>query len=313
MPYSEAFQGSEGILTPAYDSQQEIYTAINILLSEAITELQSTENVLDLEGDLIYDGDIDSWIRAAYSLRARYALYLGEYTNALSYITDAFQPGENLKVDFGSENNQANPIYQYNSISAWGVDIVMCSTFIDILNASSDPRLPFYADLSGGIYMGSTPGSEEDGVSDLGDYNDSPEAPVLFSSYAEMKFIEAECLLRTSASADDAADAYIEAVESSVDYVTGGADNEAWLDANIRIEDGTSISIEKIIGQKYIAMYSTVVPYDDFRRTGFPVLTPVPGAGDIPQRFPYPQTEISYNSANVPTITNLTQPLWIFN
>ncbi len=313
MPYTEALMGSKGELTPAYDSQQNIYTAIDDLLEEAITELQSDESSLDVEGDLIYDGDVDEWIKAAYSLRARYALYMDNYTGALGYLASGLGEGDLFKVDFGTENNEANPIYQYNTTSAWGADIVMCSTFIDMLNDVSDPRLPFYADEApGGGYTGSTPGSEDANVSDLGDYNDTPEAPVLFSSYAEMKFIEAECILRTSGSADDATDAYIAAVESSVDYVTDGSDNEAWLDANIRTEDGTSISIEKIMGQKYIAMYSTVVPYEDYRRTGFPDLTPVPGAGEIPQRFPYPQSEISYNGANVPTVTNLTQRLWIF-
>jgi hypothetical protein len=314
IPYSEAFLGSDGVLTPAYDSQQDIYTAIDILLSEAITDLESTENIFDIEGDLIYGGDTDDWIKAANSLRARYALYRKNYSNAMSYAAASFGTDENFKIDFGSANNEANPIYQYNTTSAWGADIVMASTFIDMLNAVNDPRLPFYADLRGGVYLGSTPGSEDDDVSDLGSYNDSPEAPVLFSSYAEMKFIEAECYMRQTVPDNDAAAAaYIAAVESSVDYVTGGADNEAWLDANIRTETGASITIEKIITQKYIAMYSTVVPYDDFRRTGYPNLTPVAGAGGIPVRFPYPQSEISYNNANVPSVGSLTDPLWIFD
>jgi len=315
IPYSEAFLGSEGVLTPAYDSQQNIYAAINILLSEAITDLGASENVFDIEGDLIYDGDTDDWIKAAYALRARYALYQGNYTDALGYLANSFAPGENFKIDFGTEDNEANPIFQYNTLSAWGADIAMASTFIDMLNGVNDPRLPFFADLQGGIYVGSIPGSEDDDVSDLGDYNDTPEAPVLFSSYAEMKFIEAECYLQQAVPDNDAAaTAYKVAVAASLDYVTGGgAGNAAWLTANIAIEDGTTITLEKIIGQKYIAMYSTVVPYDDFRRTGYPVLVPVAGAGAIPQRFPYPQSEISYNSANVPSIASLTEALWIFD
>ncbi len=314
IPYTEAFLGSDGELTPSYNSQQDIYGAIDILLSGAITDLQSTENIFDIEGDLIYDGDTGDWIKAANSFRARYALYRGNYADALTYAAASFEPGEDFKLGFGTENNQSGPIYQYNTTSAWGADIVMASTFIDMLNGVNDPRLPFYADLSGGVYLGSAPGSEDDNVSDLGDYNDTPDAPVLFSSYAEMKFIEAECYLEQSVpDADAAADAYIAAVEASVAYVTGGADNEAWLDANIRTETGASITLEKIITQKYIAMYSTVVPYDDYRRTGYPALTPVAGAGAIPVRFPYPQSEISYNYDNVPIVNFQTDPLWIFD
>ncbi len=313
IPYSEAFLGSDGVLTPSYDSQQDIYDAIDILLSGAITDLQSADNIFDIEGDLIYDGDTDDWIKAANSFRARYALYRGNYADALTYAAASFEAGEDFKLGFGTENNQSGPIYQYNTTSAWGADITMASTFIDMLNGVNDPRLPFYADLNGGIYNGSIPGSEDDDASDLGDYNDTPDAPVLFSSYAEMKFIEAECYLQqTVPDADAAADAYIAAVEASVAYVTEGADNEAWLDANIRTETGASITLEKIITQKYIAMYSTVVPYDDYRRTGYPDLTPVAGVGPIPVRFPYPQSEISYNYDNVPVVSYQADPLWIF-
>ncbi|MEZ4999724.1 MAG: SusD/RagB family nutrient-binding outer membrane lipoprotein [Bacteroidales bacterium] len=109
---------------------------------------------------------------------------------------------------------------------------------------------------------------------------------------------------------DSAAAAYKAAVASSVLTVTGAA-NTAWLDANINIEDGTTITLEKIIEQ-YLAMYSTVVPFDNYRRTGFPALTPVAGRGPIPARFPYPQTEISYNP-NCPTVSDNNQTLWIFD
>lgn len=313
IPYSDAFKGSED-LTPSYDTQQEIYTAIDGLLDGAITDLNSSENVFDIEGDLIYGGDTDAWIKAANSLKARYDLYRGNYADALTSVAASFAAGEDFKLGFGPENNQSGPIYQYNTVSVWGADINMASTFIDMLNGVSDPRLPFYADLFGGVYVGSVPGSEDEDASDLGPYNDSPEAPVLFSSYAEMKFIEAECYMMQAVPDNAAAAiAYQEAIAASLEYVTGLADHSAWLTATgIDIEDGTTITLEKIITQKYIAMYSTVVPYDDFRRTGFPTLTPVAGAGAIPVRFPYPQSEISYNYANVPSVASNNVPLWIF-
>jgi hypothetical protein len=83
------------------------------------------------------------------------------------------------------------------------------------------------------------------------------------------------------------------------------------MSTNINTETGATITLQKIIEQKYLAMYSTVVPFDDYRRTGFPVLTPVPGAGPIPARFPYPQTEVSYNT-NCPSVIDSNQKLWIF-
>jgi len=311
IPYNEAFNGDQGVITPAYDTQQEVYTAIDELLSQAITDLGSTTNIIALSGDIIYTNNKTSWIKAAYAIRARYALYKKDYANALSYINNSFASSDKFEMTFGTANSEAGPIYQYATVSSYKDDKKMCSTFIDKLLNAADPRITFYAKTLEGLYVGSPAGSEVSAASGLGTYNNSAPAPVVLSSYAEMQFIKAECLLKQSSpNSDGAAEAYKAAVASSVLKVTGAA-NTDWLDANINIEDGTTITLEKIIEQKYLAMYSTVVPYDDFRRTGYPTLIPVTGAGPIPARFPYPQTEISYNP-NCPVINDNNQKLWIF-
>jgi hypothetical protein len=311
IPYSEAFQGDEAVLKPVYDTQEEIYNTIETLLDEAIVDLGATENLTALSGDMIYANNKASWIKAAYALKARYALNLGDYARALTYTASAFLPANTFVMPFGTTNAEAGPMYQYATVSSYKNDVKMCSTFIDNLKATNDPRLSFYAKTIGGAYVGSPPGSEVTNASTLGTYNNTTSAPVVLSSYAEMQFIRAECYMSQSVpDPDAAAAAYKLAVASSVLSVTGAA-NTTWLDANINIETGATITLEKIMGQKYLAMYSTVVPYDDYRRTGYPVLTPVAGAGLIPERFPYPQTEISYNS-NCPVISNTSQKLWIF-
>ncbi|HUW92774.1 MAG TPA: SusD/RagB family nutrient-binding outer membrane lipoprotein [Bacteroidales bacterium] len=311
IPYSEAFQGDQAVLKPDYDTQEEIYNTIGTLLDEAITDLGATGNIIALSGDIIYSNNKASWTKAAYALKARYALYLGEYDNALTYTGSAFSSNDNFIMTFGTSNAEAGPIYQYATVSSYKNDIKMCSTFIDKLVATTDPRRTFYAKTIGGAYVGSPAGSEETNASGLGTYNNTAAAPVVLSSYAEMQFIRAECyLMKPVPDNDAAAAAYKAAVASSVLAVTGVA-NTAWLDANINTETGATITLEKIIEQKYLAMYSTVVPYDDYRRTGYPALTPVAGAGQIPARFPYPQTEIAYNSYT-PVITNTNQKLWIF-
>ncbi|NLE34548.1 MAG: SusD/RagB family nutrient-binding outer membrane lipoprotein [Bacteroidales bacterium] len=311
MPYSDAFTGDQGTLQPLFDTQEEIYSSIGVLLDEAIADLSSTENTIALDGDMIYNNNRSSWTKAAYALKARYALNMGDYTGALTNSSSAFSPGNTFAMPFGSTNAEAGPMYQYATVSSYKNDVKMCATFIDRLNATGDPRLPFYAKTFGGAYVGSPAGSEEPDASTLGVYNNSPEAPVILSSYSEMQFIRAECFLRqTTPDNDAAAEAYKSAVASSVLAVTGEGNSE-WLDANINIETGETITLGKIMEQKYLAMYSTVVPYDDYRRTGYPALTPVPGAGPIPERFPYPQTEISYNT-NCPVVANTSQKLWIF-
>lgn len=306
IPYTEAFQGSD-VLAPKYDSQEDIYSTIDGLLADAVTDFEASDNAIDPgTEDLIFGGDIAMWKKAAYALRARYAFYKGDNTNALTYIGNAFTSGEKFSMAFESGSNQ-NPIYQFMRDRT---DIRMGSTFINMLLADNDPRLPFYAALDeNGVYSGSDPGSENTLASYPGTYNASEESPVLFSSYAEMKFIEAE--IKLSSDPAGSKTAFQEGVAASVSDVTG-TDNQTWLDANIN--NIASPDLETIITEKYIALYSTVMPYDDYRRTGFPVLQTVQDAiaAAVPNRFPYPQSEITYNS-NTPSAVPLTTKLWIFN
>jgi hypothetical protein len=312
MPYTEAFKGDEAVLKPAFDSQESIYNTIDDLLKQAIEDLGSTTNTVALSGDLIFSNNRTSWIKAANALRARYALCRKDYANALTYANNSFLATDKFVVNFGTSNAEAGPMYQYATVSSYKNDVKMCKTFVDKLNAVTDPRRTFFAKyLTGTTIVGSAPGSEDANASGLGTYNNSASAPVVLSSYAEMQFIKAECYMKLATPDLTAAvTAYKNAVAASVLAVTGAA-NTTWLDANINTITTAAITIQKIIEQKYIAMYSTVVPYDDFRRTGYPVLTPVAGAGSIPARFPYPQTEISYNS-NCPVVVDNNQKLWIY-
>ena len=312
IPYSDAFKGDVAVLKPAFDTQEDIYKTIDILLGEAITDLGATENITALSGDIIYTNNRTSWIKAAYALRARYALNKKDYTNALNYVNNSFTATDKFVMTFGTSNAEASPMYQYATVSSYKNDIKMCKTFIDKLNATTDPRRTFYAKILGTAYIGSPAGSEDANASGLGTFNNSANSPVILSSYVEMQFIKAECYLRQAVPDKDAAAvAYKAAVAASVLAVTGAVANTAWMNTNINIETAATITLQKIIEQKYLALYSSVVPYDDYRRTGFPALTPVAGAGSIPARFPYPQTEVSYNT-NCPTIIDSNQKLWIF-
>lgn len=304
IPYSDAFQGAS-VLQPKLDTQAEIYTTIQSMLDDAIVNLSATENAVDVDGDMIYGGDIAAWIKAANALKARYALQLSEvngtsaYTEALSYLAAAFAANDDdLQFNFGTNTSEYNPIKQFLDQRAG--DIAMASTFVDRLAVNSDPRLDFYAEPSanGGVIVGSVPGSESTpgDISLPGSYIASGNSPVYFMTYAEQKFIEAEANMGL-ANPGPAAAAYKEAVAASVLKVTG-EDNQVWLDANINAEDAASITMEKIMEQKYIALYGQLQSYSDYRRTGFPNdLLTVIGATDpnMPVRFPYAQDEVSYN------------------
>ncbi|HKK11695.1 MAG TPA: SusD/RagB family nutrient-binding outer membrane lipoprotein, partial [Flavobacteriaceae bacterium] len=179
IPYSDALQGSAN-LTPVYDSQESIYNSIFSLLDDAVVDLNSTSNAFDLAGDVCYDGVASKWKKAAYSIKARHLLQLSEvngdaaYTDALAAAAQGFTSNaDDLKVPFDTNDN--NPIYQF---MAQRTDIRMGSTFVDMLKADDDPRLPFYAAKDAdGNYTGSVINSQNANASFPGDYVAGKSAP----------------------------------------------------------------------------------------------------------------------------------------
>jgi hypothetical protein len=74
-----------------------------------------------------------------------------------------------------------------------------------------------------------------------------------------------------------------------------------------------SLTLQHIMDQKHIAMFTQPEAWTDWRRTGFPALTPSTGnvtGGIIPVRMPYPNDEYLFNPGNVPSNGSLTDNLW---
>lgn len=308
MPYTEGLKGSENVLKPVYDSQEVIYNNIFTLLDNAVINLDKTSNAFKVGGDVIYKNNIPKWKKAAFSIKARHELQLSKkkgnaaYTAALAAVANGFTSNaDDMLVPWETANT--NPISQF---MVQRTDIRMCATLVDMLASKSDPRLPFYvAKDDNGNYTGSIKGSQNAKASKPGTYSAAATSPSILMSYSELKFIEAECRFALGQAGAQAA--YEAAVAASVLKVTGAA-NTAWLAANI---NGVPVTLQNIITQKYIAGFSTNQPYADYRRTGYPVLSPPIGSvlPAIPSRFPYSQDELDYNTANVPKIT-ISDKLW---
>lgn len=314
IPYSDALMGGDNVLKATFDTQEQIYAAIHTLLDQAIVNLSvdPADNLLDIEGDVFYDGDETAWLNAARAIKARHTLQLSKrngtaaYTAALA-LTDAFSHRrDNMECPFAATNQ--NPLFQF--MEQRSGDLVMCATLLTEMEATSDPRIPFYygADAADGI-SGSDPASENDAASVPGPHLADPTASTYLMTYAELKFIEAEAAFQTGDPAR-AAIAFIAGATSSIYLITNDA-NVTWLDANINGETAATITLAKIMMQKRHALVGQLQPFSDWRRTGLPVLSVVPGATltAIPKRYPYSQDEIIYNP-NVPSIGSIKDPVW---
>ncbi len=325
IPYSQAFKGVDG-LTPKYDTQEQIYEAIQALLSSAVSDLSASSSTFVPGGDdLIYGGDLAAWTQTANALSARYWLHLGKrfgstaYTNALTSLSNGSYTDNstNALFVFGVDPTTANPWYQFFYDARPG-DAGMGKVLVDQLLTTNDPRLPLIAAETGDsliIYAGSAPGAGDVIVSNIGSFYGSSNSPVALITYPEIKFIEAEAQFQTGNLAG-AATAFNDAVAASLDYF-GVSDST--FSANYGNETGTSITLEKIISQKYVAMFTLgYEQWSDWRRTGFPALSLAAQAQTsiIPRRLPYPNSERLYNSSsNAAAIANqggatLTNKVW---
>lgn len=310
MPFSQGFRGNENQLTTPFDTQEEIYDTILVILDEAIADLGAATDPIGIGGDVIYGNSAAKWRKAANALKARHLMQLSlvngnaAATAALAAVVNGFTANaDNLMVPWESANH--NPMFQFMEQRG---DIRMGATMINMMLLNDDPRLPFYAaENEDGDYTGSVSGSSTASASRPGLYVAGATAPSMMMSYAEQKFIEAEANLMLGQTGP-AQTAYEAAVAASVLAVTGVA-NTTWLEDNI---NAVPVSLELIMTQKYLATFGTSQTYADYRRTGFPVL-PLPVGAILPAmpvRYPYAQEEITYNGANVPSVTLSTKLWW---
>ncbi|MBI9062457.1 MAG: SusD/RagB family nutrient-binding outer membrane lipoprotein [Marinilabiliaceae bacterium] len=328
IPYRDAFFGDEGNYTAKYQTQQEIYTDLFGLLSEAIAELEAAESLESpsSDDDLIYLGDLEKWKKAAYALRARFSIHLSKvngnaaYTDALNAIPNAFESNaDNMSFQFGKVAVEESPLYQYldqregyiGGVGKYLVDLLKNGDE-DGVGEDADPRLAVYADtIPGGTYEGFLPGASSAGASEIGEFFAKADALVNFITYAEVKFIEAEAHLEKAASDPvKAAEAYNAGVIASLAQV--GATDADW-EAKFAVETAATITLEKIMKGKYIATFLQDETFSDWRRhTVLFDLDLAEGAKttEIPRRFPYPQSEREYNVDNMPGGLTLTDRNW---
>ena len=327
IPYSQAFTGVKTI-TPAYDKQETLYTNIQGLLDSAITEIGQGSGTKPGADDFFYGGDMTKWSKLAYSLKARYYMHLTKasgYTAAgqaalalaalahgmTSYADDCFFP-------YSGTTTASAPWYWnfFNTTTA-----IYASTFIDTLKARSDPRLPILADTASntGLYTGSVIGS---GYANLNDfsiagafYGNATSNGYVFNA-DEALFLKAEATYVASGYAA-ASTVYRAAIVDNmlklgVDTSSSGA--QAYLAARGTLTAGNAM--QRIMEEKAVANWFSMENYVDWRRTGYPNLTPISSANGapsgvtgIPRRFLYPQNELTSNPQSVQSAA-ITDRVW---
>lgn len=314
VPNSEAGKGLAN-LNPKYDSQESVIADIQSMLTMAINEFSkpSTENAdLPAGDDLIFGGDVAMWTKAAWMLKARYANKLSKRdatksaNDALTYLTSAgAMDGDNMNSVFGSAGNNNNTWFAFENNR--GGYIRCGKSLIDLMTANNDPRADYYAaGDTGGVIRGAGAGTYDQTASPIGAY--LQQNSLVMIGYVEAKFIEAEANMRLGKKLEAAA-AFNDAVKASVMEVTGSSD--AAFETAVASENAATITLEKIMNQKYVALFGNIEVWSDWRRTAFPALTPNSKGqvAGIPRRLPTTLDE-RVNNKNANKETDILKPVW---
>jgi hypothetical protein len=318
VPFSEALQGREN-RTPVFDAQQDVYTGMLDLLDEAIADL-GKESVSSVgTSDFYYNGDADSWIKAAYALKARFYNHLskkdpsGSANDVLTSVAASFEDNSESMIfdSFTTDATGEHPWFQeLNDRSHHAVS----TTIFDIITDLGDPRGDLWFGTVGGAVV---PAPNGTAFTDQGGniYSRASgtyltaTSPLPIITYDEIKFLEAEANLRLN-NRPEAYAAYLAGIEAAMERAEVDDDDIVDYLAKGSIAVGESnLTMEDIITQKYIAfwLFQPIEAYNDYRRTEIPTLNnPV---APPPNRFPYPQDEVAANP-NVPARTIQNKVWW---
>lgn len=305
IPYSKGFDKSN-FLVP-YDSQEDIYKSIQTLLTDAVTDIDKDKGKVPGTDDYFYNGDMGKWRRAAWSLKARYAIHLtkapghtatAQAEEALSYLQNGMQSNDDdLKFAYTGNTGSENI---WNLTFSPVTTYVLNETLVNSLVQRNDPRLSRIVKPAEqtGLYNGRRIGTDPQELTIYSYPNDfyggTASSNFLFS-YSEVLFIKAEALFIKSGylAAESAYEEGIESNLSKLGIATGSAEVLNYLDSR---KLTASNALQRIMEEKATANIFNFETYNDWRRTGFPLLQPVDGAlSAIPRRLLYPQSEILTN------------------
>ena len=148
VPYTEALQGSEGILNPVADSGQAVYNSAILLLDSAVADFNTSGPVPS--DDFFYNGSRLKWIKAANSIKKKALLNLGDFSayNAVTnYISN---PADDFQFSWGTSPatpDTRHPLYRSNYTSTGGGEYMSNWIMFKMLNGhagNTDPRINYY-------------------------------------------------------------------------------------------------------------------------------------------------------------------------
>lgn len=325
VPYFEAVKALDGQFTAKYDTQEAIYTdpqnGILAVLENAATQLENTTS--SIQGDVMFDNDLEKWVRFANSLRLRYLLRISNRLTNFSEL-QALADAGNL---IASNADNALVPYLGAAPNQWPMSTAslglyqehrMTKTVDSILFLWNDPRVAvLYKPTQNSVannapsYKGLLNGQTRETISakgiDLNDvslfgriFRDVPDGvDAQLMQYAEVQFALAEAVEKKYITGDVTA-YYQNGIAASFNYYNVSLPDDYFDRESIAL-NGTD-NLDKILTQKWLSLIGVGhEAWFNIRRTNIPRLKAGPdnlNEGKYPVRYLYPESEQATNSAN---------------
>lgn len=310
---------------PKFESQKSVFGYCQQRLDEAVASLQSVSQP-SYRQDYIYNGNVEGWREAAYTLKARIYLLTKDYDQAYQAALKGISAPANSMLFRPVDDNQTgnkNNWYQYSQNAYFGTE-------------NSEGRQTFLFDVLDGRHNGKTDETARKAYYYIDPTNSSVNhgiasalQPEPLLTYEENLLILAETAVRTR-SLDEGLTwlnqlrryydeggavnsyygqyAYNYDAYTIEDFDTGGLLNADGLQPQRAL-------LREIILERYITGFTQFIPWDDARRLRGAgegdIAVPIPlntaTATAHPERFFYPETEMLANP-NAPTDPGLYSP-----
>lgn len=336
VPYSQALKGQEGITLPAYDAQEDIYMKENgilDLLQKASKTLQAYNGAIKLQGDLIYDGNLQKWIKLANSLQLKALMRVSGKIDIRSQLNTLVKEPMITSADDNAHFRftQSPPNnFRMSTAKVGDYNLFMMSLTIDsILSAYDDPRKmkyfrPTAADQT--IYKGILNGPDASKLS-ITTSNFSLTGRIFREDAAQLKatvmgayethFLMAEAMLKGYITGQSL-DHYELGIRQGFAYWDTPMPSDYLTHPKVAYDNNNAL--QQIITQKWIAnIMNGYEGWIEYRRTGYPALKTVSASLNsqlIPVRMPYPASEAALNgeqyqkAASNTSDNSINAPVW---
>ena len=327
VPYTEALQFASLNFTPAYDTQESIYTnpqtGILARLEAAVEKLQNTSETI--KGDIMFGNDLTKWVRFGNSLQVRYLLRTSKRNTSFSKLQELAD--SNMLMESNADNavlpylaTSPNQFPLFSASTGIFQGLKMSKTVEDVLKSWDDPRIavffnptpesvtagnPTFKGLPNGL---STQSISEQGfvLNDLSlmadrfrGVPDGVDAQLML--YSEIQFDLAEAVERGYITGN--AEVYYQnGIRAHFEYYDVALPSDYFSRSAIALNGLMNQNLTKILTQKWLSLF--MVGHEawfNIRRTGIPALTPGPdnfNEDKYPVRYLYPESEQAANKDN---------------